>query len=225
MSAKLRIWNRFCDEHQVEDGVSLFSGKNGVVDVTNYGSSGRPVLKRSAQMERVVVSEVAKVISDFEAGGDQYDGLIYMMFWSEDGQVLPLYIGKTEKYGKSENLSANIRSVRLRGNGQIGGDAYFARWGYNRAYHLGDLSGVVLEGHRSPKKYLRWASQLFEEFPTQRPKLTRATYFWCKAWDAREAGIWEEFGPTNLTFLEYLLIGVASDLFPQYVLNNEGVNR
>ena len=38
-------------------------------------------------------------------------------------------------------------------------------------------------------------------------------------------GIWEDFGPTRLTFLEYLLIGVASAVFPETLLNREGQSR
>ena len=34
-------------------------------------------------------------------------------------------------------------------------------------------------------------------------------YFWVKAWERGEVGIWEEFGAISLTFLEYLLVGVA----------------
>ena len=44
----------------------------------------------------------------------------------------------------------------------------------------------------------------------------------CKAWKANDISIWEEFGHTNLTFLEYLLIGIGSSLFPNDLLNKEG---
>ena len=37
--------------------------------------------------------------------------------------------------------------------------------------------------------------------------------------------LWRGYGATLLTFLEYQLIGVASDLFPEILLNAEGVNR
>lgn len=33
------------------------------------------------------------------------------------------------------------------------------------------------------------------------------------------------YAAASLTFLEYQLIGVAGDLFPQTLLNEEGVNR
>jgi hypothetical protein len=37
--------------------------------------------------------------------------------------------------------------------------------------------------------------------------------------------IWREFGACPLAFAEYLLIGVAGLLFPDDLLNDEGVNR
>jgi len=40
-----------------------------------------------------------------------------------------------------------------------------------------------------------------------------------------DAGIWTEFGPTRLSFLEYLLIGIGSSIFPRELLNREGHNR
>jgi hypothetical protein len=44
-------------------------------------------------------------------------------------------------------------------------------------------------------------------------------------WKKGNIGIWKEFGEISLTFLEYLLIGVASKLFPNETLNQEGINR
>ena len=55
--------------------------------------------------------------------------------------------------------------------------------------------------------------------------LQRPVYFWAKAWSASELGVLEEFGPARLTFLEYLLIGVASSAFGDTLLNREGQNR
>ncbi|MCK8826562.1 hypothetical protein MWH25_02205 [Natroniella acetigena] len=40
-----------------------------------------------------------------------------------------------------------------------------------------------------------------------------------------DVGPWKEFGTTSMIFLKYLLIGLASDLFPNVLLNSEGVNR
>jgi hypothetical protein len=144
-----------------------------------------------------------------------------MMFWLDGNLVLPLYIGKSEKYGKNKNLSTNIANIKKNHH-------LFCRWGYNYAYHIGDLSAVVCPGHPQGKinrKYTKWAERLFTAFPSEKPELRRDTYFWIEAWKHGSAGIWKEYGETSLTFLEYLLIGVASDLFPDLLLNNEGVNR
>ncbi len=45
---------------------------------------------------------------------------------------------------------------------------------------------------------------------------------WCCAWSNKKIGIWEDFGPVGLKFLEYLLIGVAGTVFPNHLLNSEG---
>jgi hypothetical protein len=45
------------------------------------------------------------------------------------------------------------------------------------------------------------------------------------AWSSNNLGPWVEFGPTRFTFLEYLLIGLASSAFGEVLLNREGRNR
>lgn len=105
---------------------------------------------------------------------------------------------------------------------------FFCRWEDNYAYHIGDLSAVVCPNHSILKinlKYKKWANRLFESYPTPYPTLRRATYFWIHAWENGRVGIWKEFGSTSLTALEYHLISVASTVFPESLLNQEGVNR
>ena len=143
------------------------------------------------------------------------------MYWKEGNDVIPLYIGKSEKLGKRKNLSENIKDI-ARNNGK------FCRWGYNYAYHIGDLSAVVCMGHEESKKrvkYRKSAEKLFIDFPSKSPRLKRQVWFWLAAWRNGDTGIWKEYGATSLTFLEYLLIGITSDLFRDYLLNEEGVNR
>lgn len=218
---KMLIWNQFCERHGIRaHGTSLFRCSKALnVSTINIGEDLRPVLRRSASMEDQVISEVRRVISDFNSKGEVYDGLIYMMYREVDKLIVPLYIGKSEKFGKSGNLSTNIKNIRTNRH-------YFCRWGNNYAYHIGDLSAVVL-GHKKHQtaKYENWAKALFKSFPTLEPELRFDTRFWIKAWKSEDVGIWKEFGATSLTFLEYLLIGVASSLFPNELLNTEGVNR
>jgi hypothetical protein len=209
------------------EGVELFDTDDDLcVKVREVGQrSKRLLLTRNPMMEEMVMSGADQVVDDHDRRETAFDGLIYMMFWLDEGsEVLPLYVGKTEKFGKGAgNLSANI--TRLRGSKNK-----FARWGDGYQYHIGDLSAVVL-GHDPSKvsdKYCEWADRLFVELPAtppEKPQLKRMTYFWMKPWSNAEVGPWEDFGATNLTFLEYLLIGVASTAYPELLLNKEGQNR
>jgi hypothetical protein len=221
--SKIKLWNNFCEKYKIlETGVPLFDNSNGIVSSFSYGLDKRYLLKRSSSMENLVIREVEKVLEDYHRKTNEYEGLIYMMYWIENQQIMPLYIGKSEKFGKKDNnLSANIKNIRSN-------NSFFCRWGYNYAYHLGDLSAVVCLGHSKSKtnpKYICWAEKLFENWPSPYPKLKQEVYFWIHAWNNGNIGIWQEFGATSLTFLEYLLIGVADVIFPTYLLNKEGVNR
>ena len=185
---------------------------------------GRCLLRRSGEMEALVAGEVSKVLEDHGSESDLFEGLIYMMFHRDGKEIIPLYIGKSEKFGKSSGrLSTNIAGIKI----TKGNRGKFCRWGNNYAYHIGDLSAVVCTGHPETKKtnkYKKWAKLLFTDYPSASPRLRKPVYFWLTAWKKDEIGIWEEFGPTSLTFLEYQLIGVASRLSKR-LLNDEGVNR
>jgi hypothetical protein len=182
----------------------------------------REVLMRHPTMEKLIRSQTDILINDWESGKDLYDGLIYIIFTLDSDRPIPLYIGKTETIGKgNRNLSANIKNLHR-------DTSKFARWGDNYAYHIGDLSAVVLPGHQESKvtnKYTKWAQALFVEFPSDTPQLKQELFFWTTAWKKSDVGPWEAFGPTRLTFLEYLLIGIASSVFPESLLNSEGQNR
>ena len=175
-------------------------------------------------MDNLIRVECAKLIDDWKQKAFAYDGLIYMMLKEEPEGVVPLYIGKAETLGKTNgNLSVNIKSIKT-------DTQKFARWGDNYDYHIGDLSAAVLPRHDPEKiapKYSSWAESLFKEHPTDTPVLKQKVFFWAKAWSAKndtgpEVGLG---GPTKLTFLEYLLIGLASSAFGDVLLNREGRNR
>jgi len=219
------LWNHFCERFAVkENGTDLFAvNPDGTVRVREIGQTNkRNILYRSEAMEALIRRETTLLTEDYYRKEGIYDGLLYMMYTESEGGVIPLYIGKSETFGKSEkNLSANLKGIE-RDTGK------FARWGDNYAYHIGDLSAVVLPGH-DPKykhpKYISWAETLFEDFPAERPRLKIPVKFWTIAWKNSDTGIWEEFGPVKLTFLEYLLIGVASAASGDVLLNREGRNR
>lgn len=164
--------------------------------------------------------EARRVVDDHQLGTSHFDGLIYVMFWKQDGRVAPLYIGKAGRFGRQgDNLSANIARA-------LNSTHHFCRWGDGYEYHIGDLSAVTCPGHpeeHHKAKYASWARAMFEVVPAEAPRLKAPVWFWMTAWEPRQSGIWEDFGPTQLAFLEYLLIGVGGTLFPS-LLNTEGAS-
>lgn len=220
MSAKEAVWQEFCLQHDITGkGVPLFATDGLTVRIMHYRTSLPSVLQRSTEMDSLLRTEGAKVVEDFRTGTGLYEGIIYMMYWIADGQVIPLYIGKTEKLGLSGNLSANM-NPSTRGT--------FFRWGYPEAYHIGNLSAATLTGYPEAKRrknYIRWAETLFESVPTLTPQLRQPAYFWATAWRSGSEGPWKELGSTPLTSLEHLLIALAAALFPETLLNVEGVSR
>ena len=222
MSISHNVWDRFCNQHSVaESSVPLFAADpTGNVECFGYGRDNRPMLRRSTAMREKMVTTVQSILSD-DTGN--IEGVLYMMHRLDEHQkITPLYIGKAGRHGRSgAAVSANLKNID-RGEGK------FARWGYNYAYHFGDLSAAALRGHAPGKaspKYKRWAHALFERTQSSNPRLRFNVRFWCTAWGPDATGIWREFNPCSLAFTEYLLIGVASSLFPNDLLNEEGVNR
>lgn len=219
-----KIWDDFCLRQRiVEQAVPLFeTDDEQMVQTHEIGRTNkRKVLSRSGGMESLVIEQTELLISDLDNEEQVYDGLIYMMFLIEEGDVKPLYIGKTESRGRKNKLSANISKLRT-------DKGKFARWGDNYQYHIGDLSAASIPGHADKycaDKYRDWAKSLFASYPNDNPKLKRPVYYWCKAWKKGDEGIWQDFGKTRLTFLEYLMIGVASAAFPELLLNREGQSR
>ena len=224
--SRLELWNSFCQAYGVaEDSVPLFEcDKDHFVQTKEVGKSRpRKVLRRSGAMEALMRREAKKIVDDHKSATRLYDGIIYIMHTrATDGTIVPRYIGKSETVGKTSGiLSVNLS--RLESD-----TSKFGRWGDNYAYHIGDLSSVVLPGREidvKPLKYRLWAEALFETTNSERPRLLQPVLLWLRAWRKDDIGVWKEFGPTRLSFLEYLLIGLASALFPAEILNREGHNR
>jgi len=224
--SRLELWNSFCQAYRVaEDSVPLFECvEHYFVQTKGVGKSRpRKGLRRSAAMEALMRREAKTVVDDHKNNTGRYDGIIYIMHTrATDGIIIPRYIGKSETVGKTSGvLSVNLSRLET-------DTSKFGRWGDNYAYHIGDLSSVVLPGHEidvKPLKYQFWAEALFETTNSERPRLRQPVYLWVKAWRKDDIGVWKEFGQTRLSFLEYLLIGLASSLFPGEILNREGHNR
>ena len=216
MATKRDIWKRWVKEYvDTSNPIPLFeTDMSGVVQVKEHGRDDRPILKRSTRMEDAIQQEGAKVIEDWNTTDDTYEGLLYLMYRHRDDEVVPLYVGKAGKYGRDgERLSANIANLRGSSRGK------FARWGDGYAYHIGELSAAVLDHERDPaQKYIDWADTLFE--PKSR-RLKEPIYFWTRAWRADDVGVRRDF-ETSLEAMEYQIIGLTSDLYPDDLLNTEG---
>ena len=216
---KQALWDAFCARFNVVgDCVQLFEvDGDGAVQVKQIGKAQRLSLVRSQDCEELILEVTDQLVLDWTSGTKNFDGMLYMMGWKRSEGFMPLYIGKTESTGRLGGLSVNIANLRT-------DKSKFARWGDNHAYHIGDLSACVLPGYDESKKvpkYRAWADCLFVEGTA---KLREPVYFWAIPWDRTQTGIWEEFGPTSLAFLEYLLIGVAGGNSPD-LLNREGLSR
>lgn len=149
---------------------------DGSVEIFRYGRDGRPMLRRSAAMEAILMETVEAILAAAPSGAE---GLTYMMHrLDERGRVVPLYVGKAGRHGRSgAAVSANIAAIRAN-------TSRFARWGYNYAYHMGDLSAAALPGHAASKvqpKYARWARRLFRDASTATPRPIMEARFWCAA--------------------------------------------
>lgn len=220
------LWNCWCETQDIKNNsVPLFDcdERQQVRTRTIGASRQRTVLCRHPKMDALILNETTKLVADWSANTRNFDGIIYMMFLQNaDGSIVPLYIGRAETIGRGDgNLSANMLKLDR-------DKSRFARWGDNHRYHIGELSAAALPGYPVEKvnpKYVRWADALFEDAPTQNPTLRQEVNFWAKAWKPSDVSIWAEMSPTRLTFLEYLLIGVASSLFGSVLLNSEGTNR
>lgn len=217
------LWENFVNAHRVEADAQPLFEELSTSHVATRRNGNRPLLKRSIESERLIQATCATLETDWKRKSREYDGMLYIMLTKENGRAIPLYIGKAETLGKKGNLSANIKGVSSNAN-----KGKFARWGDGRQYHIGDLSAAVLIGYEAQSvdsKYTKWASAMFESFPTNEPKLKYPVFLWAKAWGLSDIGVWPQFGPTRLTFQEYLLIGLCSSLFGNRLLNSEGQNR
>lgn len=215
MTVKQDLWQGWAHRYvNKENPTPLFETDDALnVQFKNYGQNDRRILKRSGEMEKCVRREGRKVINDWETTDDTYEGLIYLMYWVENGYVVPLYVGKAGKYGRDgEGLCANLGGLRGTSTGK------FARWGDGHYYHIGNLSAIVFDHDKNQKqKYDKWADRLFEEGN----QLQQQTYFWVKAWRYDDVGPFHNAGGT-LEELESQVIELTSDLYPKLLLNTTG---
>ena len=213
------LWDDFCTSHQVRaQGQPAFETGSDNLTVQTYEKNGRNILALSEAIRAVFKQEIDLLKRDYENKTNEYDGLIYILFLPRQADVLPLYIGLAEKIGKSGKLSSTLN-----------GDKSVSRWGdADNQYHIGGLSTVVCSGYAQSDIYDKkkpWAERLFDDYPSAQPALKEPTYLFVKAWRGADTGCWKDYGPTPLPFLESCLIAVAGSLFPDDLLNIQGVSR
>lgn len=215
-STALEVWREFCIRMYVaESGVPLFDTDSLVVRTAPHGRSGRAVLQRSTAMDNLIKREASKLTG---ANSNQFDGLIYLVYRPLALGPMPLYVGKAETTGRMGGLSANIKSLSKSG--------LFARWGYGRFYHMGELSAAVLGADRpADAVHRRWAEALFTGIPSTEPTLKEPVFFWMKAWSPSWPGPGHTEGTMPVRRLERVLIGIANQAFPQTLLNVSGVRQ
>ncbi len=148
---KLQAW--FRQHVTAQTTRPLFEERDLVVATTYYRTV--PVLKRHPDFDALMITTVEQGLQR-----DAWRGLVYVMHWQHDHEIIPLYIGKAERKGRTNPLSFNLRAIHT--NQQA-----FGRWGYGLAYHIGDLSHVIFEwdAYKKPdQKYRRWAERLFTRY-------------------------------------------------------------
>jgi hypothetical protein len=191
--------------------VSLFdAGDDLVVRTRESGPKKRRLLCRSPEMGAAVIEMV-------EAGlaRDDWQGLLYVMGWGGNADFRTLYVGKAEKKGVRNDLSANLANIRTNRH-------EFALWGDGLDYHIGDLSQALFgfKAYRpATLKYKRWATKLFERFDP--PLLREQVSLYLAPWPDGSAGPSGLAG--SLAAVEKEVIALASVQFAECLLNVDGV--
>ncbi|WP_027482372.1 hypothetical protein [Deinococcus pimensis] len=169
----------------------------------------RHILTRSPQFEEAMIDLVERGLQD-----DCWHGLLYLMGHGTRNAFIPLYVGKAEKRGKTQQISANLRNLRSN-------HGFFARWGYNTDYHVGDLSHALFHftAYRPPsKKYERWADALFASVDP--PVLRAPVSMLLLPWYENSRGPSGMMG--SVASAEKEVIALASALHPDTLLNIDG---
>lgn len=203
----MSLLDDWLEEHVRGRSIPLLKETNGTV--STIVRSGRRTLERHPAFTELMVRTVEEGLLT-----DSWVGLIYIMHWQRKGKIYPLYIGKAERRGVTQELSFNIRNIRKN-------DHAFGRWGYGLAYHLGDLSHAMFGGkaYKKPSvKYRRWAETLFSQShpPVLRETLFLAIISWHRGMK----------GPSRLEgsvpSVEKELIALAGVEYPDILLNVDG---
>ena len=141
-------WDSFWSSLIKED--MLLFDKNGnkpTILKTNGKTKSR--FKHGEKIE----SHIKSIIQEVKDGITKDKGVVYMMYYIDNGRRIPLYIGKSEFKGRKRKWSANATSLNPAGP--------FLRWGSRPDYHLGDLYEAY-RGNQISLKYKDWNNSIFD---------------------------------------------------------------
>ena len=179
------------------------------VGIKPVGKHHRPILKRSPVMEEAMVEVVETGLTQ-----EDWQGVLYIMGWGELDTFRMLYIGKADRKGVSNPISENLKNLRAN-------KSFFARWGDNLKYHIGDLSHAMFrfDAYCQPsRKYERWSRVLFSgiEPPVLREPVNLCIIPW------RDSSVAPSGFRSSLPAAEKEIIALASVTFAESLLNADG---
>lgn len=214
MPIENQTWSTLCQENSgFQTAVPLFDtqANSSIVLTLEHGRNRRQILKRHPAMEQWLRQLKMQLIQDFQTGVHQYEGLLYLIFWKQENQIVPLYIGKAATQGKKPGKLSDTITM----------ESEFLRWGYDHDSHLGDLSAWVCNHalkHRRDN-YENWAKMLFESYPSERPQIRFPVWFWAGLYPESPAS-----SPTQVSLVqqEKNWIAAATQFSSETLLNVQG---
>lgn len=206
------LWSDWTRRYvETEDPAPLFETDDELqVQVDTYGEDDRRVLQRSDTMEIRLKVAGRKLVRDWTDGADEYEGLILLMYWLEDGEVVPIHVQREHTTrSKSEALNPHLQD--LRGSRTVN----FARWGDGLDHFIGGLSAVVFDQDAiQRRRYRRWAAHIFAEGR----RLERPVYHMALPWHEDDEGPYFDY-ELGLKQLEYQIVTMARELYEEMPLN------
>ncbi|GAA4014218.1 hypothetical protein GCM10022631_27450 [Deinococcus rubellus] len=193
--------------------VPLFDTEDDALTVRTHlrgKNRDRLTLTRHPAFDTAMINMVEAGLSD-----PDWHGFLYVMHTGIIELLIPRYVGKAEKKGVKHEISANLMRIRHSPD-------KFGRWGYNSAYHFGELSHAVLGEAFKPglpqKSYGRWREALFAQ--TSPPILRAPVWIQLMPWYRGSRGPSGLIG--SVTAVEYELIALAGMAYQDELLNIQG---
>lgn len=103
------------------------------VETRTQAGSGHRLLCRHPEMEQAIIETVEDGLKSLS-----WTGLLFIVGWGQMPDFRPLHVSYTERMGRKQAVSENIRDIRHNRD-------KFARWGDNFKYRIGDLSQALFQ--------------------------------------------------------------------------------